>query len=104
MKLDHRRPMPVADAVLYDAGDIAGIDGKELAADGRLGDSGLDVVGDPVELPSQRIGDHRDRYGQADMAAGAALDFAFESLSAERCADLLLARQTPGPRVAPTIA
>src|SRR5207248_11682910 len=82
MKLDHRRPMPIPDAVLYDAGDIARIDGKELAADGRLGDSGLDVVGDAVELPSQRIGDHRDRFGAADMADVGALGFAFGLLPA----------------------
>src|SRR5207302_8075115 len=91
--------MPVADAVLYDAGDIARIDGKELAADGRLGDSGFDVVGDAVELPSQRIGDHRDRFGEADMADVAALDFAVELLSAEPRADFLLERQSPRPGV-----
>src|SRR2546429_6772173 len=99
MQLDDRRPMPIPDAVLYDAADIARIDGKELAADGRLGDPGLDLVGNAVKLPAQRIGDHRDRFGQADMADVAARDFAFELLPAEPCADFLLERQTPGPSI-----
>ena len=62
-------PLPVADAVLDDAADVARIDREELARHRHRRDLRLDVVGDPIERPPERVGDHRDRFGEARRAA-----------------------------------
>ena len=61
-------PFTEADAVLDDAADPARLDLQELALDRGLGDLRLDLVGDPVELPAERVGDHRHRLREADVA------------------------------------
>ena len=92
---NHRRAVPVADAVLNDAAHVAGIDGEKLARHGGIGNLRLHLVGDAIELPSERGGNHRDRFGQPDMADRSALDLALELLARQPRANLLLKRQPP---------
>ena len=49
---DDRLAVPVADAVLDDAADVAGIDREELARDRRRRHLRLDLVGDAIQLPA----------------------------------------------------
>ena len=85
--------MPVADAILDDAAHVAGIDGEKLARHRRLGHLRLHLVGDAVELPAEGVGNHRDRFGEPDVADRSALDLALELLARQSRADLLLKRQ-----------
>ena len=79
---DDRQAVAIADAVLLDAADVARIDRQELARHGRRRDARLDLVGDLVQLPAERVGNHRDRLGEADVADAALVDLALELLAA----------------------
>ena len=64
-----------------------------------LGDLRMNLVGDLVELPAHRVGDHRHALGQADVTDAAVLDLLRELLGVEARANLLLERQAPRARV-----
>ena len=69
---DARLAVHVADAVLDDAADVARH--RPPAARSRtvpVGDLRLDVVGDAIELPAERVGNHLDRLGEPDVPHGA---------------------------------
>ena len=68
------------------------VDGQELARHGFGGHLRLDVVGDAIELPSQRVGNHRDRFGQPDVAHAAIVHLLLELFAGQAGADLLLER------------
>ncbi len=96
---DDRLAVAVADAVLHDAADVAGVDGEELARH-RLGRHlRLDLVGDPIQLPPDRVGDHRHRLGQPDVPHAPVVHLLLELLARQPGADLLLERQPPDARV-----
>src|SRR4030095_8036175 len=59
--------LSVADAFLDDPGDVSRIDGEELARRRHRGELGLDIVRYPVEGPPERVGDHRNRFREADV-------------------------------------
>ena len=89
----------IADAVLHDAAHVAGIDREELAGHGLRRHLRLDLVGDAIELPAQRVGNHRHRLGQPDVTHAPVLDLLLELLAGQAGADLLLERQAADPRV-----
>ena len=76
-----------------------GFDRQELARRLALADLRLDLVRDLVELPAHRVGDHRDRLGEADVAHRSALDLLHELFARQAGADLLLERQAADARV-----
>ena len=51
------------------------------------------------ERPAERVGDHRDRFGQPDVPDAAVVDFLLELLGRQAGADLLLERQAADARV-----
>ena len=52
-----------------------------------------------VQLPAERVGNHRDRFGKADVAHAPVVDLLLELLAREAGADLLLERQPADARV-----
>src|SRR5579871_1844305 len=99
VQLDDRLALPVADAVLDDAADVARVDREKLARDRHRRELRLNVVADPIQRPAERVGNHRDRFGQADVPHAPIVDFLLELLGREACADLLLERQPADARV-----
>ena len=92
-------PFPVADAFLDDPADVSRIDGEELARRRHRGELGLDVVRDPIERPPERVGNHRNRFGEADVPHAAVGDLPLELLGRHARANLLLERQPARPRI-----
>ncbi len=99
MQPDDRLSAHEAYAVLDDAAHEPGLNCKELARDARLGNLRLDLVGDAIELPTQRVCDHCNRLGKADVPYRPLLHPFGELLAREARPDLLLERQAPDARV-----
>ena len=99
MKLDARLAVHIARTVLHDPRHVACVHGEQIALHRPVGDDRLDVVGDLVQLPPERVGDHLNRFGEPDVAHGALVHLAPELLEREPGADLLLKRETPLARV-----
>ena len=49
-----------------------------------------DLVGDAIERPAHRVGNHRDRFGQPDVPHGPGVHPGLELLGREASANLLL--------------
>ncbi len=96
---DDRLAVPVTDAVLDDAADVSRIDREKLARDRPRRHLRLNLVGDPIQLPAHRVGNHRHRLGQPDMADAAVVDLLLKLLARQTGADLLLERQATHARI-----
>src|SRR4029453_4193260 len=103
MQLDDRLPFPVPDAVLNQSAHEPWCDREKLTGHACFGDLRLDLVGDFVELPAERIGDHRDGLGEPYVPDAAVLDLLLEFFARQARADLLLERQAPGGRGSPSL-
>src|SRR5204862_4072537 len=96
---NHGHATAIADAVLHDAGDEPRIDGEVFAGDGLSRHLRLNLVRDPIELPADRITDHRDRFRQPHVPHAPIVDLLLELLARQTGADLLLERQAADARV-----
>ena len=74
----------IPDTLLHKAGHFAGIHPEMLALDGGMR-SWCDLIGDTIELPSDGIGNHLNRLGEADMPQRSVLDTPLELLRREPC-------------------
>src|SRR5204862_2238225 len=99
VQANHRVAFAVAGAVLDDAAHVPGVDGEKLAGHGHRGELRLDVVADAIERPPQRVGNHRNRFGQADVTHRSVIDFSHELLGGQPGPDLLLKRQAADARI-----
>ena len=97
--VDAALPLHVADALLHEPGHVAGIHGQQLALDGAGCDLRGDLIGDTIEPPSDRVGNHLNRLGEADMPQRAVLDAPLELLGREPGADLALEWQAADARI-----
>ena len=66
---------------------------------GALRDLRRNRFGHPIELPSDRVGNHLNRFGEADVADASVIHLDLELARREAGADLLLKRQPPDARV-----
>ena len=99
MQADGRFLLPVTDAFLHDSAHVTGIDGEKLARHRHLRELGFDDVADAVQRPAERVGDHRDRLGEADVLDAAVVHALLKLLGREARANLLLKRQPAVARV-----
>ena len=66
MQRDARFPRGIPDTLLHEAGHIAGIHIEMLTPDSGGCDLRCDLIGDAIDRPADRIGNHLNRFGEAD--------------------------------------
>jgi hypothetical protein len=70
-----------------------------LALDGARCDFRRDLIGDTIELPSDRVGNHLNRFGKPDVPQRSVLDTTLELLRREPGTDLSLEWQATHTRM-----